>query len=189
MEKEKLIVVSAPSGSGKTTLIKHLMFTLPKFDFSVSATSRTPRKGEVDGKDYHFISVDKFRALIAENGFIEWEEVYPDRFYGTLKSEVTRIASMGKIALFDVDVKGGVNIKKLYKKQALSIFLQAPSIEILEQRLRNRGTDSETDIQTRVQKAAEELTYAPEFDFVITNDDREKAKEEFVEIVQQFIDS
>ena len=189
MEKEKLIVISAPSGSGKTTLIKHLMTTLPIFDFSVSATSRTPRNGEVNGKDYHFISVDKFRALIGENGFIEWEEVYPDRFYGTLKSEVSRIASLGKIALFDVDVKGGVNIKKLYKKQALSIFLQAPSIEILEQRLRNRGTDSEKDIQTRIQKAAEELTYAPEFDFVITNDDRDKAKEEFVEIVQQFIDS
>lgn len=189
MGKEKLIVVSAPSGSGKTTLIKHLIATLPIFDFSVSATSRAPRKGEINGKDYHFISADEFRKLIAENGFIEWEEVYPDRFYGTLKSEISRIALLGKIALFDVDVKGGVNIKKLYKKQALSIFLKAPSIKVLEQRLRDRGTDSETDIQTRVQKAAEELTYAQEFDFVITNDDRQKAKEEFVGIVRKFIDS
>lgn len=187
MHTEKFIVVSAPSGAGKTTLIKHLLASLPIFEFSVSATSRNPRIGETDGKDYHFISAEKFRTLIAENAFIEWEEVYPDRFYGTLKSEITRISSLGKTALFDVDVKGGMNIKKLYKKQAFSIFIKPPSIEILEQRLQERGTDKVEDIQTRVQKATEELSYAEEFDIIITNDNLEKAKEVFLKAIKNFL--
>jgi guanylate kinase len=183
---EKLIIISAPSGSGKTTLIRYLMQELPVFEFSVSATSRKPREGEVHGKDYYFLSADEFRKRIADNQFIEWEEVYPERFYGTLKSEVSRMAEMGKIALFDVDVKGGINIKKIFGEQALSIFVRPPSVEVLEQRLRTRGTDSDEDIRTRVDKAAEELTYSAQFDLIIVNDNIERSRVELVEVVTKF---
>ncbi len=187
MNNEKLIIISAPSGSGKTTLIRHLMQELPIFEFSVSATSRKPREGETHGKDYYYLTIDEFKKNITENQFIEWEEVYPDRFYGTLKSEVTRIASLGKVALFDVDVKGGVNIKKLFGEQALSVFVRPPSVEVLEQRLRIRGTDSDEDIRTRVEKAAEELTYAEQFDKVVVNDNIELSKVELVNLISIFV--
>ncbi|HOG20074.1 MAG TPA: guanylate kinase [Salinivirgaceae bacterium] len=186
-QNEKLIIVSAPSGSGKTTLIKHLMSQLPMFEFSISATTRPMREGETDGKDYYFLTVEKFKKLIEQQQFIEWEEVYEGRYYGTLKSEITRIANKGKIAIFDVDVKGGINIKKLYGSSAFSIFIQPPSIEVLEERLRIRATDTEEDIRARVNKAAEEMTYSSQFDQIVVNDNIEVSKTKLVDIVKEFL--
>ena len=180
-QNEKLIIVSAPSGSGKTTLITHLMSQLPLFEFSISATTRPMREGETDGKDYYFLTIEKFKELIEQQQFIEWEEVYEGRFYGTLKSEISRIANEGKVAIFDVDVKGGINIKKLYGSSALSIFIQPPSIEVLEERLRIRATDTEEDIKARVNKAAEEMTYSSQFDQIVVNDNIEVSKIKLVD--------
>jgi len=174
----KLFIFSAPSGSGKTTIVQHLLKQDLKLEFSISATSRAKRVNETDGKDYHFLSTEEFKAKISNNEFLEWEEVYKDCFYGTLKSEVERIREEGNNVIFDVDVVGGTNIKKFYKEEALAIFIQPPSIEELENRLRNRNTDLDEVIAKRVEKFKFELAYADQFDKVIVND---KLKDAFVE--------
>jgi len=169
--KEKVIIFSAPSGSGKSTVVAHLLDQFKNtFELSVSATSRAPRGQEQNGREYWFIDPDKFRELIAQDAFVEHEEVYTNVFYGTLKSEVRRIWDAGHCILFDVDVKGGVNLKKYFGDKALSVFIQAPSVETLRQRLISRATDSAENIEIRVAKAAEEMTYAPKFDIVLIND-------------------
>ena len=166
----KVMVFSAPSGAGKTTIVTHLLETFNKLEFSVSATSRAPRGQEVDGKDYYFLSTREFKKRVKNNEFVEYEEVYPGSFYGTLKSEVERIWAKGNVIMFDVDVKGGVNIKKIFGEKAFTVFIMPPSLEVMEQRLRARGTDSDEAIKTRIAKAAEEMTYAAKFDTVLVND-------------------
>ncbi|MCG8579262.1 MAG: guanylate kinase [Bacteroidales bacterium] len=173
----KLIIFSAPSGSGKSTIVQALLSKGFNLEFSISATSRAPRGNEKNGVEYHFLSPDEFRAKIEEGDFLEWEEVYENTYYGTLKSEVNRICSVGNNIVFDVDVVGGINIKKMYGDKALSIFVQPPSIDELRKRLVNRGTDSEEKIEMRIAKAEEELAYASEFDQVIINDNLDKALE------------
>ena len=168
--ENKVMVFSAPSGAGKTTIVTHLLETFKKLEFSVSATSRAPRGQEVDGKDYYFLSVKEFKKRVKNKEFVEYEEVYPGSFYGTLKSEVERIWAKGNVIMFDVDVKGGVNIKKIFGEKSFTVFIQPPSLEVMEQRLRARGTDSEEAIKTRIAKASEEMTYAAKFDCVLVND-------------------
>lgn len=188
-KKGKLIIFSAPSGSGKTTLVRHLLAQDIPFGFSVSATSRLPRGAEQDGVDYYFLSEVEFREKIAQNAFLEYEEVYSGTFYGTLRSEVERLWAAGKHVLFDIDVVGGLNIKKQFPKECLALFVQPPSIEELEKRLRGRETDSEEIIQQRLAKATEELAYAPQFDRVIVNDDLEIAQQEVRKAIEQFLES
>ena len=183
----KLIVFSAPSGSGKTTIVRHLLGLDLGLDFSISATSRAPRGQEVNGKDYHFISAEAFQKHIANDDFIEYEEVYTNNYYGTLKSEVERIWALGKHVVFDIDVIGGLNIKKKFPEQTLAIFVQPPSIEEMERRLRDRQTDSEEKIQERVAKASKEMKYATDFDIILVNDNLESAKEEAEALVKDFI--
>ena len=185
--KGKALIFSAPSGSGKSTIVHHILDIYPDMEFSVSATSRQPRGEEKDGVDYYFLTEEEFRSRIAENGFVEHEEVYPGRFYGTLKSEIKRIWDAGHVVIFDVDVKGGVNLKKYFGRDALSVFIQAPSVEVLRERLVKRGTDSPEDIEKRVAKAAEEMTYAPQFDHILINDDLQKAFEEAEALVSHFL--
>lgn len=187
MNKGKLIIFSAPSGSGKTTIVKHLLTKPFDLEFSVSATSRKKRGNEVHGKDYYFISPDEFRNKIAHNEFLEWEEVYTDNYYGTLKCEVERIREKGKNVVFDVDVVGGCNIKKYYTDDALSIFVQPPSVHALEERLKKRSTDSEEIIRTRIDKATYELGFASRFDVVIVNDLLEDALLKVEEILTNFL--
>lgn len=188
MSKGKLIIFSAPSGSGKTTLVHHLLSKPEmKLAFSVSATSRAKRPNETDGKDYYFLSADEFKNRISNGEFLEWEEVYTDQFYGTLKSEIDRIHSEGKTVMFDVDVVGGLNIKKQFGGDALAVFVQPPSIEELENRLRNRSTESEESLKKRVGKAAEEMEYANQFDVVLVNDNLETAKLEAEQLLLDFI--
>ena len=183
----KVLIFSAPSGSGKSTIVNHILDLHPEVEFSVSATSRLPRGEEKDGVEYFFYSADIFRLLVRDDKFVEFEEVYPDRFYGTLKAEVNRIWARGHVIIFDVDVKGGVNLKKYFGDQALSVFIQAPSVEVLRERLVKRGTDSAEDIEKRVAKAAEEMTYAPRFDRVLINDDLATAFAEAEEMVGTFL--
>lgn len=185
--KGKLIIISAPSGAGKTTLVKHLMASMDNLAFSVSACSRKKRPGEKDGRDYYFISVDRFKKKIKNNEFIEWEEVYKDHYYGTLRSEVERIRNNGKHVVFDVDVKGGLNIKKKYGNDALAIFVKPPSPKELKKRLSMRGTDDEKEIETRLAKAGQELTFAGEFDVVVVNNDLKKAKKQILNEVNNFL--
>jgi guanylate kinase len=187
VQKGKLIIFSAPSGSGKTTLVKHLMSVNKKLSFSISAASRKMRSIEVDGEDYYFISVDEFKAKIKNNEFVEWEEVYPDHFYGTLYSEVERIRNKGRHVVFDVDVFGGLNIKKIFKDEALAIFVKPPSLEDLKNRLIQRATEDQDKIKIRLDKAEKELAYEHKFDIVIINDDLEFAKKETINHVNQFI--
>ena len=181
------MIFSAPSGSGKSTIVNHILGLHPEIEFSVSATSRLPRGEEKDGVEYLFYSADVFRLLVRDGKFVEYEEVYPDRFYGTLKAEVNRIWARGHVIIFDVDVKGGVNLKKYFGDQALSVFIQAPSVEVLRERLVKRGTDSAGDIDKRVAKAAEEMTYAPKFDKVLVNDDLATAFAEAEAMVDTFL--
>jgi len=183
----KVLIFSAPSGSGKSTVVNHILGGHKGIEFSVSATSRPPRGEEKDGVEYFFYSADIFRLLVRDDKFVEFEEVYPDRFYGTLKAEVNRIWARGNVIIFDVDVKGGVNLKKYFGDQALSVFIQAPSVEVLRQRLIGRGTDSAEDIEKRVAKAAEEMTYAPQFDKVLINDDLATALAEADAMVDAFL--
>ncbi|MCU4156026.1 guanylate kinase [Carboxylicivirga sp. A043] len=183
----KLIIFSAPSGSGKSTIVQALLDKGFNLEFSISATSRAPRGNERNGVEYHFLSPDEFRAKIAEGAFLEWEEVYKNTYYGTLKSEVDRICTAGNNIVFDVDVVGGVNIKKMYGDKALSIFVQPPSIEELRNRLTSRGTDSSEKIDMRIAKAEKELTFAPEFDKVIVNDKLEQALEETEKALASFL--
>ncbi len=172
----KAIIFSAPSGSGKTTLVHHLLATNPNLSFSVSATTRLPRPGEVHARDYYFLSPVAFKELIQQNAFVEWEEVYPDRYYGTLKSEVDRIWSNGKNVIFDIDVKGGLALKQYFRSQALAVFVQAPSLEVLKNRLLARATDPSDSITQRLEKASYELSFAGRFDMIIRNDDLETSK-------------
>ena len=183
----KVLIFSAPSGSGKSTVVNHILSGHKGIEFSVSATSRPPRGEEKDGVEYFFYSADIFRLLVRDDKFVEYEEVYPDRFYGTLKAEVNRIWARGNVIIFDVDVKGGVNLKKYFGDQALSVFIQAPSVEVLRDRLVKRGTDSAEDIEKRVAKAAEEMTYAPQFDKVLINDDLTTALAEADAMVDAFL--
>lgn len=185
--KGKMIIVSAPSGAGKTTLVKHLLTQIPDLGFSVSATSRPKRENETDGKDYHFLSVEQFRQKIAEGAFLEWEEVYNGVYYGTLLHEVEAMLAQGRHLIFDVDVVGGLNIKKHYGAQALSVFIQAPSLEVLEQRLRSRCSDPEESIRQRIDKARWEMGFAPQFDLVFVNDDLNIAREKLTFLVNEFL--
>ncbi len=192
MEKKsgKLFVFSAPSGSGKTTIVHHLLNQEElNLDFSISATSRPQRGKEIDGKDYHFISPQQFEVFIKNDDFVEWEEVYQDNFYGTLKSEIERIWQQGKHVIFDIDVVGGLRIKKKFPNKTLAIFVQPPSIEEMEKRLRNRNTDTEEKIQERVTKAERELKFAKDFDVVLINDNLETAKKEAFKLVSDFIEN
>ena len=184
--ENKVMVFSAPSGAGKTTIVTHLLKAFNKLEFSVSATSRAPRGQEVDGKDYYFLSVKEFKKRIKNGEFVEYEEVYPGSFYGTLKSEVERIWAKGNVIMFDVDVKGGVSIKKIFGEKAFTVFIMPPSLEVREKRLRARGTDSEEAIKTRVAKAAEEMTYAAKFDAVLVNDVLEESFEKAERLVKLF---
>lgn len=185
----KVIIFSAPSGSGKTTLVKHCLEHFPELEFSISCTTRNPRGTEKDGVDYHFISPEKFRQKIWEEAFVEFEEVYEDKYYGTLKSEVNRIWNDGKTVIFDVDVKGGIALKKYFGEQALSIFIMPPSIQELERRLIARATDDAETIQTRVEKAEQEMTFQNEFDKILVNTDLETAKAEIEKLVSEFLNS
>ncbi len=185
----KVIIFSAPSGAGKTTIV-HSLLKNNKFnlEFSVSACSRKKRGKEEDGKDYYFISADNFRDMIKKEAFIEWEEVYKDHYYGSLKSEVERIINSGNNVVFDVDVKGGMKIKDYYKDKALSLFIMPPSVEELERRLKNRSTDNPEAIRTRIKKAKFEIGFANKFDKIIINDDLEKAKIETHSIIKNFLE-
>lgn len=188
MTEGKLIVFSAPSGSGKTTIVRHLLkqkeFNL---DFSISATSREPRSNEVNGEDYYFMSTREFKDHIKNNDFLEWEEVYRDNFYGTLKTEVERIWSRGKHVIFDIDVVGGLDIKRIYPERTLAVFVKPPNIEELKIRLKKRGTESEEKISMRVAKASIEMATAPQFDFIIVNTDLEEALAEAEQLVRNFL--
>ncbi len=183
----KLIIFSAPSGSGKTTIVKKILSDNDQLEFSISAASRAMRPGETDGKDYYFLSADEFRDKIQQNLFLEWEEVYPGQYYGTLYSEIQRIWEKGKHVVFDIDVKGGLNIKKQYGDKALSIFIKAPSLEELATRLKSRGTETPELIAMRVQKANEETAFANHFDKIIVNDNLDKAVAETKQIIKNFI--
>lgn len=186
--KPKILIFSAPSGAGKTTIVHHLLDIKElNLCFSVSACSRAKRENELDGKDYYFISVEDFKRKIAGDEFLEWEEVYENNFYGSLKSEVDRLTALGKNVVFDVDVKGGINIKKYYKENAMSVFVMPPSIEGLEKRLVNRSTDKPEAIKMRVEKAKYEMTFADQFDVIIVNDNLEKSLAEAETIVREFI--
>jgi guanylate kinase len=188
MNTGKLIVFSAPSGSGKTTIVRHLL-SKPELnlDFSISATSRPPRKEEVEGKDYYFLSLENFKKKIKTDEFLEWEEVYRDNFYGTLKTEIDRIWASGKNVIFDIDVVGGLDIKHIYPEQTLAVFVKPPSIEELKIRLKKRKTESEDKINMRVAKASIELATAPQFDFIIENNDLQKALDEAYNLVSDFV--
>ena len=188
--KGKMLIVSAPSGSGKSTIVQWLMREHPelKLYFSISCTSRAPRGSEQDGVEYFFLTPDAFKEKIQNNEFLEYEEVYTDRFYGTLKQQVENQREAGQNVVFDVDVKGGVNIKKYYGDEALSLFIQPPSVEELRKRLIGRATDTPEAIEQRLAKAEYELTFAPQFDCVIVNDDLEIAKQEALKTIKSFLD-
>lgn len=183
----KMIIISAPSGAGKTTIVKHLLQRFPQLGFSVSATSRAIREGELNGREYYFISADDFRLMIENNKLLEWQEVYPGSYYGTQVSEIERIAGNGQYPVFDVDVVGGLNIKKMYGDNALAVFIRPPSFEILESRLRSRATDSEESLQKRLSKVKQELTFEHEFDQVIVNDKLEDALKHAEILVKCFL--
>ena len=185
----KLIVISAPSGAGKTSIVSYLLKNMETLSFSISACSREKRENEIEGKDYHFLGIEGFKRSIKEDSFLEWEEVYKNQFYGTLKSEVKRIWSEGKTVIFDVDVVGGLNIKKQYPKECLSIFIMPPSVEVLAERLIGRGSESDESLQKRLDKAEEEISQNQEFDTVILNDDLSIACEETQEVITNFIKS
>ena len=184
----KMIAITAPSGAGKTTIVNHLLDTFDFLDFSISATTRDKRPHEKDGIDYFFFSPEDFKKAIAEDKFVEWEEVYEDQFYGTLDSEIDRIWDSGKIAIFDIDVKGATNIKKKYKDQCMTLFIKPPSLEVLIERLKNRKTESEANLKKRVKRIKREILYECTFDQVLLNDSLDVAKQEAEEIVLTFIE-
>jgi|SRR5690554_3270452 guanylate kinase len=186
--KGKLIIVSAPSGAGKTTLVQHLLQNIDRLGFSVSCTTRSPRHNETDGKDYYFISTENFQKKIEREEFAEWEEVYPDTFYGTLKSEIQRIIASGNSVIFDIDVMGGIRLKELYSDDALSIFIMPPSLEVLENRLRNRKTESEEKLRQRVDKARKEINMATRFDLIILNDNLPTSQAEILKSVLNYLE-
>jgi guanylate kinase len=184
----KVVIFSAPSGAGKSTVVNHLLGLHPELEFSISATSRAPRGQEQHGVEYYFFTSDEFRKMISEDKFVEYEEVYAGSFYGTLKSEVERIWAKGHTIIFDIDVQGGVNLKRIFGEQALSVFIQAPSVEILRERLVGRGTDTEEAIERRVAKAASEMEFADgKFDYTLINDDLQTALAEAERVVGGFL--
>lgn len=184
----KVVIFSAPSGAGKSTIVNHLLGLHPELEFSISATSRAPRGQEQHGVEYYFFTADEFRQMIAEDKFVEYEEVYAGSFYGTLKSEVERIWAKGHTIIFDIDVQGGVNLKRIFGEQALSVFIQAPSVEVLRERLIGRGTDTEEAIAKRVAKAASEMEFAAgKFDYTLINDDLQTALAEAERVVGGFL--
>lgn len=185
--KAKLIIFSAPSGAGKTTIVREVLKSEIPFAFSVSATSRPAREGEIHAKDYHFLTVDEFKDAIKKDYFLEWEEVYANQFYGTLKSEVENKRQEGYNVLFDVDVVGGLNIKKFYGDDALSIFIKPPSIQELKRRLANRGTETQESFNKRINKVEQEMAFAQEFDIVIVNDDLQTAVEQTLKNIHTFL--
>lgn len=187
--KGKCIIFSAPSGAGKTTIVRYLLREIPQLEFSISAASRQPRGREVDGLDYHFLSVEAFKDKIKKEEFVEWEEVYKDNFYGTLKSEVKKAWDNNKVVVFDVDAQGGINLKRIFGNNALSVFIKPPSLFVLEQRLKNRRTETKQQIEMRLNKAKEELSYANQFDYVLLNDNLEKACYEIKKIILDFINN
>ena len=189
MEKGKMLIVSAPSGSGKSTIVNWLMKEHPELHlyFSISCTSRAPRGTEQNGVEYFFLTPEEFRAKIDHEEFLEYEEVYQDRFYGTLKAQVERQRLAGQNVVFDVDVQGGLNIKRYYGDEALSLFIQPPSVEELRRRLTGRGTDTSDAIEERLAKAEYELTFSSQFDCVVVNDDLEAAKQEALQIINDFL--
>ena len=186
---DKFIVISAPSGAGKTSIVKHLLEEMPALSFSISACSREKRANETEGEDYYFLGVEGFKNKIEENAFLEWEQVYENQYYGTLKSEVERIWEEGKTVIFDVDVVGGLNIKNQYPENCLSIFIMPPSIEVLRERLAGRGSESEESLQKRLAKAAAEIARNQEFDKVVLNDDFQLACDELKQLITKFISS
>lgn len=181
----QILVLSAPSGSGKTTLAGKVLARFSQFQFSVSATTRAPRHYEEHGKHYYFLDQEEFEMLIAKDGLLEWEEVYPGRYYGTLRTEIDRILAQQRFPVLDIDVEGGVNVKKDYGPQVVSVFIQPPSLNALEERLRKRQSESESDIRLRLQKAERELLYASKYDFIVVNDDLERAADELERIIRQ----
>lgn len=185
----KLVIISAPSGTGKSTIIATLMRQAPelRLSFSISATSRSPREGEQNGREYYFLSPEEFRSRIQSDLFLEWEEVYQDKYYGTLRSEVDRIFSQGENVIFDIDCVGALNIKRVYDADALTIFITPPSLTELERRLRGRATDSEDVIAERLAKAQQEMSYAPQFDLVFINDDLEQCVHEVTEGIRSHL--
>lgn len=183
----KCIIVSAPSGAGKTTIVRHLLAQETGLEFSVSATSRPMRAGELEGRDYFFLTVDEFRGRIEAGEFVEYEEVYPGRYYGTLRSELERIWAAGHHAIFDVDVIGGLDLKEIYQTRALALFVKPPSLQHLEQRLNGRNTETPESLRMRMEKAAHELTYMDRFDAVIVNDDLDRACNEALDLVRAFL--
>lgn len=189
MDGGKVIIFSAPSGSGKTTLVNHLLSKYPNLAFSISACTRAPRKGETHGKDYYFLEPEDFKNRIKAGEFVEWEEVYNNSFYGTLIAEVQRIWDDGKVVLFDVDVKGGVNLKKYFADQALAVFVKVPTMEVLEERLKGRGSETPESLAARLDKAAYELEFERLFDVSIINDELEQAKKEAEQLISKFIES
>ncbi|MDP4266531.1 MAG: guanylate kinase [Bacteroidota bacterium] len=187
MMSGKILIFSAPSGSGKTTIVRHLLNAFPNLEFSISACTRGKRDFEINGKDYYFLTVDEFRQKISEDEFLEWEEVYENNFYGSLKSELSRIWNKGNTVVFDIDVKGGLNIKRKYGDQALSIFVRPPSIDALESRLRYRHTENEETLKKRLDKANFEMSFSKDFDIELINDNLEQALKEAEEIVKNFL--
>ncbi len=187
--KGKLVIISAPSGAGKSTIVKHLLESSINLEFSISATTRAPRGEENNGKEYYFLSVREFRSKIRKSEFIEWEEVYKGQLYGTLKSEIKRIWENGNHVLFDVDVKGGINLKNIFKHEAISIFIMPPSIKELKKRLIKRGTDDAEKIKIRIAKAEEEMKLADQFDNIVINDYLEQAENKVYNIVASFLNN
>jgi guanylate kinase len=183
----KLIIFSAPSGAGKSTIVRYMLAQDLNLQFSISATSRLPRGEEKNGVEYFFLTPQEFKDRIANGDFLEYEEVYPNKFYGTLKSEVDRILAEGKNVVFDIDCIGGLNVKKIYGDRALSIFVMPPSVKVLRERLEKRGTDSPQIIEGRLAKAEYEMSFAPQFDFIVMNDDFDRAKEEVYDAIKKFI--
>ena len=187
MSYKKAVIFSAPSGAGKTTIVKYLLEQVPELSFSISACSRDPRANETNGKDYYFLSVDEFKSRINQNRFLEWEEVYANMFYGTLIEEIDRLWAEGKTIVFDVDVKGAIALKNHFKEDGLAIFVAPPSIEILEERLRSRGTESEDSLKTRLSKAASEMKYESAFDVSVINDSLDSSCQKALQLVRDFI--
>ncbi|MDR2121795.1 MAG: guanylate kinase [Flavobacteriaceae bacterium] len=189
LKEGKLIIFSAPSGAGKTTIVKYLLSVIPEISFSVSCTTRPKRENEIEGKDYYFLTEEEFKTKIKNREFIEYEEVYEGRFYGTLHSEIERLWSQGRHVVFDIDVKGGLNLKNQFRDRALAVFIAPPSLKDLEERLKNRNTESEETLKIRIQKADKEFSYAKDFDAVVINDNLEKAKTRAENLVRSFLRS
>lgn len=184
---QKILIITAPSGAGKTSITRHLMQALPVLEFSVSATTRSPRNNEQDGVDYYFIEVEAFKQKIQQKEFAEWEMVYEGKYYGTLKSELKRIWSLGKVPVLDIDVKGAIHVQKQYPENTLSIFIEPPSIDELKARLVGRGTENEESLKARISKAAYEISFKDQFDKVILNDNLQNACETAIELVNEFL--